>query len=428
MEFETCKEFKMGEICDIRSSKRIYLKDYVPEGIPFYRSKEIILKHKNEKITDTLYITNQKFLEVKEKYGVPQQHDILLTSVGTLGVPYLVKKEDEFYFKDGNLTWFNNFNSIINPKYIYYWFLSPLGVQEIEAITIGSTQKALTMVSLRKMKLKIPSYATQGIIVNILSTLDDTIINNLNIISNLEQIAQTLFKQHLVDYEFPDDNGELYKSSGGEMEMSDLGLVPKEWRVDTLDKIANYQNGLAMQKFRPKNEKVSLPVLKIKELNQGFTENKSERCSMDIKESVKVYDGDVIFSWSGTLLVKLWVGGPAGLNQHLFKVSSQHYPKWFYYYWTKHHLIRFIAIAADKATTMGHINKSHLSESKVIIPPQKELSLLSSIINPILEEIISKGKENEKIKELRDNLLSKLLSGEIELADENEVKQYVSIS
>ena len=134
----------------------------------------------------------------------------------------------------------------------------------------------------------------------------------------------------------------------------------EKWDKLSLTDIANYKNGLAMQRYRPKEKQLGIPVLKIKELSQGVCSIDSERCSEDIDKSVIVYDGDIIFSWSGTLLVKVWTGGKAGLNQHLFKVTSETYPKWFYLMWTLHHLEHFAAIAAAKATTMGHIKRNDL--------------------------------------------------------------------
>lgn len=127
-----------------------------------------------------------------------------------------------------------------------------------------------------------------------------------------------------------------------------------------------------MQRFRPVGYDVGLPVLKIRELGQDYCGNDTERCRSDIDAAVFVHDGDLIFSWSGTLLLDFWVGGDAGLNQHLFKVTSESFPSWFYFMWTKHHMHRFISLAKDRATTMGHIKRSALQESEVrIIDPSE---------------------------------------------------------
>ncbi len=190
--------------------------------------------------------------------------------------------------------------------------------------------------------------------------------------------------------------------------------MPEEWRIGKLSEIANYLNGLAMQKFRPSENEVGLPVLKIKELRQGACDENSELCSpASIKKEFIINDGDVIFSWSGSLLVDIWCGGQCGLNQHLFKVTSKQYDKWFYYLWTKHHLNRFIFLAADKATTMGHIKREELDKAEVVIPSEIDMNKISSIMQPIIDMIINNKIENTRLSKTRDELLPKLMNGDL---------------
>lgn len=198
---------------------------------------------------------------------------------------------------------------------------------------------------------------------------------------------------------------------------NDLESIPNGWKQGNLLDIANYLNGLAMQKYRPNRDESGLPVLKIKELRQGFCDDNSELCSPNIKPEYVIHDGDVIFSWSGSLLVDIWCGGVCGLNQHLFKVTSQTYDKWFYYLWTAHHLERFIAIAADKATTMGHIKREELAKAEVLIPSNDNYEEISALMTPIFNLIIENRIESRKLEKLRDELLPKLLSGEIDVSE-----------
>ena len=180
--------------------------------------------------------------------------------------------------------------------------------------------------------------------------------------------------------------------------------------------IADYRNGLAMQKYRPEGEDPGLPVLKIRELREGRCSNASERCKTSIDDAVKVHDGDVVFSWSGSLLVDLWAGGNAGLNQHLFKVTSKRYPKWFYFLWTDYYLPRFVAMAADRATTMGHIKRSALEGARVTIPADDDLIRIGSILGPITDRIVLNKVGARRLEQLRDTLLPKLMSGEIDVS------------
>lgn len=152
---ENWEEKALGELCTITSSKRIFYSEYTESGIPFYRSKEIIELHNTGSTRSDLYISQNRFNGIKENFGAPIAGDILLTSVGTLGIPYRVKKNDTFYFKDGNLTWFKNFNNI--PSIIIYcWLKSSIGKERLEGIKIGSTQSALTISGLKEIKMVIP--------------------------------------------------------------------------------------------------------------------------------------------------------------------------------------------------------------------------------------------------------------------------------
>lgn len=247
------------------------------------------------------------------------------------------------------------------------------------------------------MQYKVPcfNYETQLRIGKLLRSIDDRIAVNKKINDNLYAQAKAIFDNHFIN----------------------IDAIPAGWRKGNLLDIANYLNGLAMQKFRPQGHEIGLPVLKIKELRQGSCDDSSELCSLSIKPEYIIHNGDVVFSWSGSLLVDIWCGGTCGLNQHLFKVTSDVYDKWFYYLWTAHHLARFIAIAADKATTMGHIKREELAKAEVLIPCEEDYTSFNSIMQPIFELIISNRIESRKLAALRDELLPKLMTGEIDVSD-----------
>lgn len=146
----------IGVLFDITSSKRVYLADYVDNGVPFYRSKEIIQLSQGQAITDPLYISNESYAYFKNKFGVPEKNDILITSVGTIGVSYLVDGH-EFYFKDGNLTWIKSCSDKMLSLYLFQWLNSQGGKQQLLQSTIGTSQSALTIENLKKIKLIVPT-------------------------------------------------------------------------------------------------------------------------------------------------------------------------------------------------------------------------------------------------------------------------------
>ena len=173
----------LGDVCTISSSKRIFAKEYQTEGIPFYRGKEVIEKHNGNSVSTELFISPERYEEIKSKFPVPKKGDILLTSVGTLGIPWLVD-EEEFYFKDGNLTWLRC-NAEILSGYLYLWLNSAEAQNQIDAKCIGSTQKALTIETLNKFQITLPSLEVQAKIVSAVKPIESRINNNRKINENL---------------------------------------------------------------------------------------------------------------------------------------------------------------------------------------------------------------------------------------------------
>lgn len=249
--------------------------------------------------------------------------------------------------------------------------------------------------SIMQYELQLFDIKNQKRIASILKVLDKKIELNNAINKNLLEQAQSIFTQEFLM----------------------LDRIPDGWQESSLLGIADYLNGLAMQKYRPKDDEQGLPVIKIKELRQGSCDFNSELCSPSIKPEYIVHDGDVIFSWSGSLLVDLWCGGTCGLNQHLFKVTSSTYDKWFYYVWTNHHLQKFAAIAADMATTMGHIKREELSKAEVLIPSQSDYDRIGGLLAPLYDLVIANRIVNRKLASLRDELLPQLMSGQLDISE-----------
>ncbi|NOZ87139.1 MAG: restriction endonuclease subunit S, partial [Deltaproteobacteria bacterium] len=207
-------------------------------------------------------------------------------------------------------------------------------------------------------------------------------------------------------------------------ENSELGEIPKGWEVQSLDEIADFLNGLACQKFPVVDGELSLPVIKICELRNGISDN-TDQATPNVPAKYLVNDGDVLFSWPGSLLVDVWTSGQGVLNQHVFKVTSLEYPKWFFYYWTSHHLHWFQRIAADKATTMGHIKRHHLSDAKMVVPPTAVMDAANEQIALLFDSRFENDIQSSKLSCLRDTLLPKLISGELPIPDAEKLLEGV---
>lgn len=284
-------------------------------------------------------------------------------------------------------------NEKADCKYLYYLLSQQQFFDYVMSGAKGCKMPRGDKSQIMQWQISLPPLAEQKRIADILSAIDDKIELNRRINANLEQQAQALFDEYFIH---------------------NIGKL-ENYSTSSLTDIAQFLNGLAMQKFRPKGNEDGIPVLKIKELGQGKCDASSDLCSSSIPEEYIINNGDIVFSWSGTLLVDIWCSGICGLNQHLFKVSPLNYPKWLIYFWTKYHLSNFIRIAQDKAVTMGHIKRGDLDAAKVIIPSAESLNELDKIMSPMLQSIISNRIENNNLSILRDTLLPKLMSGEIKV-------------
>ena len=342
------------------------------------------------------FISKERYDESPEIMLQPE--DILISKDGTIGkIGFVDSVEMPTTVASGIFVIRNLKPDMINTRFIYHFFCSKYFKNFVTMRTEGSVIPHLYQKDFVDLDFPLPEIDTQKKIGSLLKSFDDKIAINNRINNNLEEQAQAIFDDFFLNRD----------------------KLPNGWSKGSLLDIADYLNGLAMQKYRPLEGEQGIPVLKIKELRQGICDNSSELCSPSIKPEYIISDGDVIFSWSGSLLVDFWCGGTCGLNQHLFKVTSSKYDKWFYYAWTKYHLAKFIALASAMATTMGHIKRGELANSEVIIPNSSDYGLIGGILQPIYEMIIANRTENVRLAKLRDELLPKLMSGELDVSDIN---------
>ena len=368
---------------------------FVPSGFPIVDGANL----KSYKVTDniTKFVTEKKARSLGR--SIAKRGDVIVTISGTLGQISYIPDDSKYteYLCSQRQFRVSFDESKVYAPYLVFYFHTYEGQNKILSFANQTGVPALSqpLKNFKKIRLQLPPLEQQKKIASVIEAINRKIEYNQKINDNLYAQAKAIFDNHFIN----------------------IDAIPARWRKGNLLDIANYLNGLAMQKFRPQGNEIGLPVLKIKELRQGSCDDSSELCSLSIKPEYIIHDGDVVFSWSGSLLVDIWCGGTCGLNQHLFKVTSDIYDKWFYYLWTAHHLARFIAIAADKATTMGHIKREELAKAEVLIPCEEDYTSFNSIMQPIFELIISNRIESRKLAALRDELLPKLMTGEIDVSD-----------
>ena len=362
--------------------------------------------------------------------------DLVLSNVGSVGTVFRVPDLDRPMTLGPNAVMCRTRDSArLDQRFLYYVFLSHLGQDSLRSITSGSVQAKFNKTDFRSLRIPLPAITEQRAIAHILGTLDDKIELNRKQNETLEAMARALFKAWFVDFEpvrakmegrwqrgqsqpgLPAHHYDLFPDRLVE---SELGEIPEGWEMRSLDSIANYLNGLALQKFPPESETEFLPVIKIAQLRAGHT-NGADKASTQIKPEYVVVDGDVLFSWSGSLEVEVWNGGRGALNQHLFKVTSNEVPKWFYFFATRQHLSDFRAIAAGKATTMGHIQRKHLTEARIAVAPSESMEKFDAVIASQFDQLVSNAQQSRSLAQLRDTLLPKLISGELRVLDAERI-------
>ena len=297
-------------------------------------------------------------------------------------------------------------NAFIHTRYIQKYF---------ENNASGSGQRyTLSNDTIGNIPVLLPSIEEQHTIGKVLADIDSKIELNKQINDNLEAMAKQLYDYWFVQFDFPNEEGKPYKSSGGVMVWNEKlkREIPKGWHCGTLLDIAEYTNGLACQKYRPTDDN-KLPVIKIKEMHDGLSVD-TEWVKADIPDEVKVFDGDVLFSWSASLEVMLWAYGNGGLNQHIFKVTSKNgYPRSFYFYQLIHYIGVFKQMAEARKTTMGHITQDHLRQSSIVLPPDVDIAnKLEEKLCPIFDAIVKNSQEIMTLTKQRDELLPLLMNGQ----------------
>ena len=306
----------------------------------------------------------------------------------------------------------------IDTRWAYYQLLT----QDINGMDSGSAIPSTSREDFYGLPVKVPPLAEQRAIAHVLGTLDDKIELNRRMNRTLEEMARAIFQDWFVDFGptrakmeglDPYLPSELWNLFPDELVDSELGEIPEGWETKPLDEIATFLNGLALQKYPP-NEGPSLPVIKIAQLRAGHTKG-ADSASVDVPSKYHIHDGDVLFSWSGSLELDIWTGGEGALNQHLFKVDSDAYPKWLYYRWVREHLQAFRAIAADKTTTMGHIQRRHLSESHTVLPDSVTLEAMNRHMQPLLDKSTALRIASRTLAWQRETLLPQIMSGNMSI-------------
>jgi type I restriction enzyme S subunit len=378
---------------------------YVDDGIPVIRGSNINSGRSFE--GDFVYITEDKADELSSANVYPG--DLIFPHRGAIGEVGLVPEEEQQsrWMLSSSLMKLTCDEGEMLPKFVYYFFRSNLGQHELlkNSSNVGTPGISSPLTSLSNAKVPYPELRTQKKIVQVLSAFDDLIENNKRRIEILEEMAEAIYREWFVNFNFPG-------SEDVEMKDSDVGFIPENWSIETFSEIAHFQNGYSFSGEHWQED--GKPIVKISELKNGITDQTDFYHGDDIDEKYYIDDGDLIFSWSASLYIDIWKKGPALLNQHLYKVMPKDDIELNFVHRS---LVKKLEEFRSRmrGTTMQHIRKSDLEEVKVAVPPSEIREQFDQKIDPINQELLDLHKQNQTLRQTRDLLLPRLVSGEVEI-------------
>ncbi|MBI0431834.1 MULTISPECIES: restriction endonuclease subunit S [Pectobacterium] len=460
------ESFRLKERCSIKSSKRIFAREYVDFGIPFWRSKDVIDKSLGVFDNFDLYISKERFGEIADKFGSPRKNDLLISSVGNrAGQPYVVQDEGDFYFKDGNILWVSEFENL-DPEFLAYWLKSSNGQLTLSSIMIGSAQKALTIDALRNLEVSMPPYSAQLNAVKSLKLLDCKIALNRQINQTLEQMAQALFKSWFVDFdpvvdnaldagffeqdlEFPDDllrrvearksvreNADfkplpanvrqLFPATFEEYSEASLGLggwMPEGWKVKILGEITSeLRRGISPKYIEEGGVQViNQKCIRNHEVSYKAARRHDQEAKRIDGRALKLGDVLVNSTGVGTLgriaqVTHLSETTVADSHVTVVRVSDNACPI-FTFGQLMLSMETLIERLGEGSTGQTELSRKILSEQFVVLPPFDIAEKAERSFKSFSEKQGSNRQQNSELIKLRDTLLPKLISGELRLSD-----------
>lgn len=288
----------------------------------------------------------------------------------------------------------------------FYYYLLKASTNVLESRAGGSTFRELSGSALRSIEFLVPPCDEQERIARVLSSIDDKIESNHRLASALEEVTAALFKARFADFVGHDDLAE-----------SEIGPIPRGWSTKPVGDLARYVNGKAFTKFGNGRGRMVIRIAELRSGAGGSTVYSDHEAEPDFM----AMPGDILFAWSGSLDVYRWHGPEALINQHIFKVTPKGYPAWLVFHALKYVMPHFQAIAADKATTMGHIKRADLQAFSMAIPPASDLKEHDAVLAPLFARSFAARKESETLAAIRDTLLPRLISGRLRIHPDAEL-------
>ena len=400
-------KIRLGEQCVVTSSKRFHLSERITQGVPFYCSKEIIKKFNGEDVTECDYISEDLYKKVSNEFGVPKENDLLITTRGTIGIPYLYKRTDRFYFADGNLTWIKDFDSNLYSKFLYYWFQSYEGRKKFEALAKGTAQKAVPISGIKTLEIELPPLKSQKRIADILSAYDDLIENNQKQIKLLEEAAQRLYKEWFVDLRFP-----------GHENTKIVDGVPEGWSKSTVSEVSAVLRRGISPKYNEKARGIVINQKCIRQTIVSYDEARTQE--KKYPDELKMMESDILIcsTGAGTL-------GRVGqifeakenvtLDSHVTLIRANEKAGQQYLFWSLKMQQDYLMSAGKGSTNQLELSRETIGNCEILVPERKMAGQAEKNFAAIHDKMKECSMKITRLREARDLLLPKLMSGGMEV-------------
>lgn len=403
--------------------------EFCSEGHAFIRAADMA---SGRVLFDSAGKINQTALDRIRK-GIGRPGDVLFSHKGTVGKLALVAPDAPPFVCSPQTTFWRALDEeVLDRRFLLYFMHSRAFVDQYAARK-GETDMAdyVSLTAQRTFEVPLLPPDVQREIARVLGQLDDKIELNRQMNETLEAVARSIFRSWFVDFDPVVAKAEgrqpAHMSAGTAALFPDRfveteeGPIPAGWKPGSIADIARYVNG---RNFTKNATGTGRMVIRIAELNSGpGSSTKYNEVEADPENTA--YPDDIVFAWSGSLDVNRWHRDEALINQHIFKVICDKYPKWFVFFHLQQAMPFFQGIAADKATTMGHIKRGHLAEAELALPPAELIRRGTAAIEPLYNRIHANERQSQTLAAIRDTLLPALLSGEIRLG---EVAREVAIA
>lgn len=376
---------RLGELFEITSSKRVFQSEWKTEGIPFYRARELAILGESGYVNNELFISREMYETYRNIYGVPKIGDMLVTGVGTLGKVYVVSDDHKFYFKDGNIIWFQ-ISGKVRSEFLKQLYLTELITKQISDASAGTTVGTYTISGAKKTAIPFPSLAEQEAIAEPLRDVDILI----------ESLEQLIVKKRYVKYGT----------------MQELLRPKKAWKKQKLGELATLINGRAYS--LTEWEKIGTPVIRLQNLTgRGETFYYS---NLQLPDRQYCRSGDLLYMWSATFGPIIWQGPKAIFHYHIWKIECQ--PKKLnksYLYYLLSDITEKLKSSLSSGGTMLHLTKSSMEAMEISIPCYDEQEKIAAVLSDMDSETATLETNLVKVRELKQGMMQGLLTGRIRL-------------